>query len=122
MIWLQAGACFVLWVGYGLWLRRSSESLKARMHGLSRRSRTLLGSVGLLAGLAVLALGLFAVIQFGGLGENGLRPWAWFAVAGVGTVFVHLQVLGAAAMVSLVLDEVTAGADRPSVIEEKENP
>jgi hypothetical protein len=122
MIWLQAGACFVLWVGYGLWLRRSSESLKARMQGLSRRSRTLLGSVGLLAGLAVLALGLFAVFQLGGLDESGLKPWAWLAVAVVGTVFVHMQVLGAAAMVSLVLDEVTAGADRPSVIEEKENP
>ncbi len=122
MIWLQAGACFVLWVGYGLWLRRSSESLKARMQGLSRRSRTLLGSAGLLAGLAVLALGLFAVFQLGGLDENGLKPWAWLAVAVVGTVFVHMQVLGAAAMVSLVLDEVTAGADRPSVIEEKENP
>ncbi len=120
MIWLQAGACFVLWVCYGLWLRRSSASLKARMHGSSRRTRTLLGSVGLLVGLAVLAAGLYAVSRFGGLDANGLKPWAWMAVLLVGTVFVHLQVLGAAAMVSLVLDEVTAKADRSSVNQEKE--
>jgi hypothetical protein len=122
MIWLQAGACFVLWVCYGLWLRGSSDSLRARMHGLSRRTRTLLGSIGLLAGLAVLLGGLSVVFRFDGLGQTGLRPWAWAAVAAFGTVFVHMQVLGAAAMVSLLLDEVTAGAGRPSVIEDKETP
>ncbi len=122
MIWLQAGACFVLWVCYGLWMRRSSDTLKARMQGSSRRVRALLGSVGLLAGLAVLAIGLYAVFQLGGLDKDGLKPWAWLAVIVIGTAFVHMQVLGAAAMVSLVLDEVTAGADRPSVNEEKEIP
>ena len=120
MIWLQAGACFVLWVGYGLWLRRRSEGLKARMQGASRRSRTVLGSVGLLAGLAVLATGLFLVFQAGGLGEAGLKPWAWLAVAVIGGAFVYFQVLGAAAMVSLVIEEVTAKAVRPSVNTEKD--
>lgn len=122
MIWLQAGACFVLWMGYGLWLRRRSERLKGWMHASSRRTRTLLGSVGLLAGLAVLALGLYWVFQAGGLGEDGLKPWAWLVVALVGAAFVHLQVIGAAAMVSLVVEEVTAQARRPSVNTEKDTP
>jgi hypothetical protein len=121
MIWLQAGACFVLWVGYGFWLRRSADRLKAKMHGSTRRSRALLGSVGLIAGLLVLAAGLYLVYRFGGLGKDGLTGWGWAAVALVGLVFVHLQVLGAAAMVSLVLDEVTARAPGPSVIQEKES-
>lgn len=122
MIWLQASACFVLWLSFGLLLRRSSHRLKARMHGLSRTARAMLGSVGLLGGLAVLAVGLYGVSQLGGLDTNGLRPWAWIAVALLGLVFVHLQVLGAAAMVTLVLDEVTARADRPSFNQDKENP
>jgi hypothetical protein len=121
MIWLQAGACFVLWVAYGFWLRRSSDRLKARMHGSSRRARTLMGSVGLLAGLVVLAVGLYLVYRFGGLTPDGLTGWGWAAVAGVGLVFVQLQVVGAAAMVSLVLEEVTARAPGPSVNQEKED-
>lgn len=121
MIWLQAGACFVLWVAYGFWLRRSSDRLKERMHGASRRSRTLLGSVGLLAGLAVLGAGLYLVYRFGGLSSDGLTGWGWATVAAVGLVFVHLQVLGAAAMVSLVLEEVTARGPGSSVRQEKED-
>jgi hypothetical protein len=121
MIWLQAGACFVLWVGYGFWYRRSSDRLRVRMHRLSRRSRTLLGSVGLLAGLAVLGAGLYLVYRFGGLTPDGLTGWGWATVAAVGLAFVHLQVLGAAAMVSLVLEEVTARAPGSSVTQENKD-
>ena len=121
MIWLQAGACFVLWVAYGFWLRRSSDRLKARMHGSSRRARTLMGSVGLLAGLAILAVGLYLAYRFGGLTADGLTGWGWATVGAVGLGFVHLQVVGAAAMVSLVLEEVTAKAPGPSVKQEKQD-
>jgi hypothetical protein len=120
MIWWQAGACFVFWVAYGLWQRARSARLKSWMHGLSRTVRTLLGSVGLLTGLAVLAFGLYLVSRFDGLGPDGLRPWAWATVGALGLLFVHLQVLGAAAMVSLALEEVTARSARPSVNQEKE--
>jgi hypothetical protein len=90
------------------------------MAAIGHRNRVLLGSVGLLAGLAVLAGGLFAVYRFGGITESGLEPWGWVAVALVGLVFVHLQVLGAAAMVSQVLSEVTAKPRGPSVNRENE--
>ena len=120
MIWMQAIACFFAWIAYGLWLRRSSERLRKRMGSSTRRTRTLLGSVGLLLGLALLGAGLWGVSAFGGLGPNGLEPWAWAAVTVIGAVFVHLQVLGAAAMVSLVLDEVTVKGRNSSAIPEKE--
>lgn len=120
MIWLQAGACFVLWVGYGLWMRRSSERLRLDMHGRSRRWRSMLGSVGLLAGLAVLAAGVYGVFRLGGVVDGTLRPWAWAVVAVVGTVFIHMQVLGAAAMVTLMIDGETARREDTSIGQEKE--
>lgn len=120
MIWLQAVACFVAWTAYGLLLRRSSDRIRSQMHSASRGKRVFLGSAGLLIGLGVLALGLWLVGANGGLGADGLKPWAWLAVAAVGFVFVHLQVLGAAAMVSLVIEEETARRRRSSAFPEKE--
>ena len=79
-----------------------------------------MGSVGLLLGLAFLAVGLWLVSIGGGLTDNGLVPWAWLAVAVIGLGFIHLQVLGAAAMLSLVLEEETTRVQRSSVSMEKE--
>lgn len=80
----------------------------------------MLGSVGLVAGLVLLGIGLWLVAALGGLTADGLVPWAWLAVTVIGTGFVHLQVLGAAAMVSLVTEEETAKVERSSVKLEKE--
>lgn len=120
MIWLQAGTCFVLWIAYGFWMRRSSEKFRQSMHGKSRRVRTLLGSVGLLAGLALLAGGLYAVYVLGGVKDGVMTPLGWIAVAVVGTAFIHMQVLGAAAMITLVLDEETARRNKASISRETE--
>jgi hypothetical protein len=90
------------------------------MHAQSRQRRTVVGSLGLIAGLVLLAAGLYLVSALGGLTDNGLVPWAWAAVTVIGVGFVHLQVLGAAAMVSLVLDEETARSAKASVSLEKE--
>ena len=120
MIWLQASVCFVLWVGYGLWMRRSAESLRVHMHGRSRRWRSMLGSVGLLAGLALLAVGVYGVFRFGGVVDGSLRPWALAVVLATGTGFIHMQVLGAAAMVTLMLDGETARPKETSICKEKE--
>ena len=118
MIWLQAGTCFLLWVAYGFWMRRSSEQMRRAMHGKSRRARTMLGSAGLIAGLALLAGGLYGVYALGGIQGGELTPWGWIAVAVVGTVFIHMQVLGAAAMITLVLDEETARRNKTSISKE----
>lgn len=122
MIWLQAGTCFALWVAYGLWMRRSSDRLRARMLGSPRRNRALLGSAGLLAGLGVLTAGLWGVYSLGWAGPDGLKPFGWVGVAAIGLAFIHLQVLGAAAMVTLVMEEVTAPSREPSVKHKKEQP
>ena len=80
----------------------------------------MLGSVGLLAGLALLAAGVYGVFRLGGLVDGSLRPWAWLVIAVVGTGFIHMQVLGAAAMVTLVLDGETARRKDTSIFQEKE--
>ena len=80
----------------------------------------MLGSVGLLAGLALLAAGIYVVFRLGGAVDGSLTPWAWAVVAVVGTGFIHMQVLGAAAMVTLVLDGETAQRKETSICKEKE--
>ena len=103
-------------------MRRSSEKMRATMHGKSRRARTLLGSVGLLAGLALLVGGLYAIYALGGVEDGLLKPWGWAAVTLVGAAFIHLQVLGAAAMITLVLDEETDRRIKASISTETEKP
>jgi hypothetical protein len=118
MIWLQAGICFLLWVAYGVWLRRYSERIRLTMHGRSRTVRTLIGSVGLLGGLAILAFGLYAVYSLGGVQDGVLTMLGLLAVGLIGLVFVHVQVLGAAAMITLVLDEETSRSSKASISSE----
>ncbi|HXH60367.1 MAG TPA: hypothetical protein VNI20_03320 [Fimbriimonadaceae bacterium] len=119
MIWLQAGVCLIVWIAYGFLLRRSSERLRQRMHSMRRGWRVLLGSVGLLVGLGVLVVGLSFVVSLGALTGGSLTTEGWVSVAIIGLVFVHIQVLGAAAMTSLVLEEVTAPTRGTSVSQEK---
>ena len=80
----------------------------------------MLGSIGLLAGLAVLAAGLYGIYSLGGVKDGLLTIGGWIGVALVGTIFVHMQVIGAAAMITLVLDEETARRDQTSVPSETE--
>ncbi|MCH8979679.1 MAG: hypothetical protein IH945_10630, partial [Armatimonadetes bacterium] len=46
--------------------------------------------MGLLAGLALLAAGVYGVFRLGGLVDGSLRPWAWLVIAVVGTGFIHI--------------------------------
>lgn len=87
---------------------------------MSRGRRVFLGSAGLLLGLVLLGFGLWAVASAGGLNDSGLVPWAWSVVALLGLGFIHLQVMGAAAMVSLVIDEETARKRHSSASPENE--
>jgi len=80
----------------------------------------MLGSAGLIAGLALLAAGVYGVFRLDGVVDGSLRPWAWAVVAAVGTGFIHMQVLGAAAMVTLMLEGETARRQEASIGKEKE--
>jgi hypothetical protein len=114
VIWPQALLSFLVWLAYGVWMRRRSDALRARLAGMSRARRVFLGSAGLVLSAFGLLAGLVAVSAMGGLREGALTPWAWLAVTVLGLGFVHMQVLGAAAMISLVQDRETHRPEPPS--------
>ena len=114
MIWVQALTCFALWMVYGILMRSKSENLRGRIHGSDRGVRVFLGSVGLILGLAILFAALWMISSNGGFKDGQLTIWAWPLVAFAGLIFIHLQVIGAAALISLVMDEETARKSRPS--------
>lgn len=120
MIWQQGAVCFLLWIAYGWWMRNRSAELRARMAAMPRRGRVLYGSVGLVGAAVALIVGLFGLAAAGGLGEEGLTLWAWPLVALLGLGFVHMQLMGAAALITLVQDEETARAARASQSKGKE--
>lgn len=112
MIWPQAAVSFLVWIGYGAWMRGRSERLRARLMGSSRGFRVFLGSAGLILSAFALLGGLAGISALGGVQEGGLLLWAWLAVTLLGLGFVHLQVLGAAAMITIVQERETHN-DRP---------
>lgn len=118
MIWAQGAVCFLAWVGYGIWLRGRSERLRARLGSLPRSSKVMLGSLGILGSAVVLLGGLWGLAALGGVADDRLAIWAWPVVALLGLFFVHMQVLGAAAMILLVQQEVTERPRPASVIQE----
>lgn len=122
MLWLQAGICFIAWIVFGVWLRSRAESIRDRIGGTSRTQRVLLGSAGLIMGLVGLLTGLWLIAGNGGIQAGSLTGWAWLACLGLGLGFVYLQVLGATAMITLVIDEETDRRRRASIPEEPSNP
>lgn len=102
MIWAQSLAAFALWIAYGLQLRRGGERLRAKLRAMSRGRRVAWGVLGFLGSALMLLGGLFAIQAAGGLQNGLLTGWAWALVAMLGCAFVHLQVVAAGAMISLV--------------------
>ncbi|MCH7905549.1 MAG: hypothetical protein IH944_13420 [Armatimonadetes bacterium] len=120
MIWLQSSVCFLVWIAYGLAMRRRSAALKTRMQGLTPQKRVMFGAGGLILGLFVLAVGLFALDALGGTRDGALTLWAWPIVAVLGLLFIHLQVLGAAAMLASAVGSETAAASDTSNSQEND--
>ncbi|HRI44222.1 MAG TPA: hypothetical protein PLL78_12480 [Fimbriimonadaceae bacterium] len=108
MIWQQAALSFLVWLLYGTLMRRRSGDLRIRLRETRRKTKVLLGSVGLIGGAILLLGGLWQIAALGGIGPSGLTIWAWVGVTLLGLVFVHLQVLGAAAMITLIQESETA--------------
>lgn len=112
---LPALACFVLWLGYGVWLWRRAPVWSPRIQGLSRTAKGLGGTLLLFLGAGVLLGGLASLGPLGLAHGDRLEPGGW-AVAGlVGLAFVHAQVLAVALMMALVRQNADAGrGSRPS--------
>jgi hypothetical protein len=111
---MQGAVCFLGWIGYGAWFRSRSGALKERMHGTSRGRRVVLGSLGIIGSAILLLAGMLGLQALGGLREGGLTLWAWPLVFLLGLGFVHMQVMGAAAIITLVQDEETSPRARAS--------
>jgi len=73
-----------------------------------------MGAAGMLAALVVLIGGLLLTVAIGGLSKGSLTPLGWLIVTLAGTGFVHLQAVGVAAMVSLILEKETSASSEPS--------
>lgn len=108
MLWQQGAVCFLVWIAYGVWLRRRSDSLRASLGAWSRPAKVAMASVGFLASIAILFGGLAAIDAAGGLQDGRLTIWAWITTAVLGLGFVHVQVLAAGAMVTIVQDQEAA--------------
>lgn len=115
MIWWQGAACFLVWILYGWALRRRSEALRRRLEGMPRSLRVLKGSLSLIGSVLVLGAGLAGLAAVGGLADGRLTLWAWPLVALLGLAFIHGQVTGAAALITLVLDRETPPSGRSSL-------
>lgn len=74
---------------------------------MPRAQRGLTGAALFIVGVALLLIGLTAILRAGGFTSSGMTPLAWMSVALLGLAFVHAQMLGMAMLVSLVLPDVT---------------
>ncbi len=104
----------VIWMLYGVVQSRRQAEIRAHLTNTSRSKRIFFGIGGFIASAVVLLAGLYWVGANGGLTPTGLTLWGWLLVAGLGLVFVHLQVLAAASMITLVQENETMGPGRPS--------
>lgn len=102
--WIGGVLCLILWVGYGWTLRRSGDKLFHRLKGMSRGKKVFLGSGGMILGLLLLVGGMALLASLGGADSSGLKWWAWPFVLLLGGGFVHAQVLGAAALTTLMME------------------
>lgn len=118
----QLAAALAVWgvLGWALW--RRSEALRQFVVNVATTRRAVLGVVLLFASAAVL-FGTFAALQsLGALGPNGLTSAGWLVATAGGAVFIGLQVLAAAFMVSLALEHETPNIPEASIPSEQELP
>jgi hypothetical protein len=109
MLWAQAGASFVLWIGYGVWLSRRTVSARQKLCHMCAVRRKVYGPLLFIVGAALLMIGLGTVLSNNGLTPTGMPAWAWLTVSLSGLAFVHAQVMATAIILSLVDSPVTKG-------------
>lgn len=99
----------LIWIGYGFILRKRVS--KQSLQSVDRSKRAAAGAGLFLLAALVLLGGLLAIQAARGVTQDGFEWWAFAAILGIGIVFVHLQVLAAAIMITLI---VTPDAPSPS--------
>lgn len=119
MIWLQGLLSFLVWILYGWRMRSASASLRDRLIGWPRKRRVLVASLGLTGSLVLLFLSLWCIAALGGMRETGLTAWGWIAVTLAGLGFIHVQVISAASMITLLHSSVTPASTGSSVHQDR---
>lgn len=113
MLWMQAGASFIVWVAVGLWGARRFADL------IPNRSRWL-GTVLMVLGAVVMLAALYGMSRGKPLVSGELVPWAWATVTFAGTIFVTLQALGCLLTLRAVSFRETAQGKQASESQESE--
>ncbi len=115
MIWIQGGASFLLWIGYGYLQSRRSAAIRRQVGQIPRSRRGILGAALFLVGMMVLFGGLGLVLRQGGFTANGMTPAGWIVVTLLGLAFVHAQTMGTALLVSMIQRDVTNEVESASI-------
>lgn len=102
MMWVQAGLSFLIWIAYGWSRRRMAGEMQRKMEAMPYSRRVLLGSAGMIGSMIGLFAGLGMIGALGGVHNRVMTWWAWPIVTVLGLGFVHMQILGAGAMVTIV--------------------
>lgn len=100
MLWTQAFAAFLIWVGYGVWLRGRAVRIGKAVSGTDRSQRNKRGILAFLASAAVLLGAMVLVTATKQISQQGLTVWGWVLITASGLGFVHLQVYGAMTIIA----------------------
>ncbi len=103
----QGVGSFGMWILYGILQARRSAQIRVDVGRLSRAKRVGFGTAMLLGGVFLLFGGFIFVHSIGGFAKDAMTWYGWLLVSMIGLVFVHLQTLGMAMLVSLGFDSVT---------------
>ncbi|MEJ5170282.1 MAG: hypothetical protein WHU10_04780 [Fimbriimonadales bacterium] len=116
VFWLQGAVSFLIWILYGVGLRRRAERTARMVEHWGHGVRVFAGAACLILSGVLLLAGLAALRHLAGpQPADGMETVPWIAVTLLGILFVELQVLGATIMVSLARpDRVPHGRHRTS--------
>jgi uncharacterized membrane protein len=107
MIWIQTLPAFVLWLVYIWIMRRWVQEGKNRYASQKRSFRILAMIAALLGSGGVLLGGLWAISRMGWIQTTTLTIPGVIAVAIIGLLFVHMQMLATAITLSLAIENET---------------
>lgn len=102
MIWTQGFLSMIVWLAYGWMMRRGQDRLRRKLWNQPQKLLMFGGSFGFILSGMVLLGGLWGVAALRWWTSSGLTPLGWAAVTVVGCLFVHIQVIAAGCMITMI--------------------
>lgn len=112
--WWQGFLSMLVWISMGWFMRKRSFAIRAALKGWPRARLVFFGSAGFILSGALLFGALVGIAQAGWWSRNGFTALGWIAMTLAGGVFVALQVLAAASMLTIVLSPENERSRQPS--------